>query len=96
MRSVSLPCVLTAQKGLNTPRYPSMRKILQAKKAKVEQVELAALGLEPEQLAPRARASAYRIPEPRQAGRLLEGETPAQVEELLSILRAERLIESLA
>lgn len=93
LRSAPLPCVLTAQKGLNQPRYPSMRKVLQAKKAKLERVDLAGLGLTPEELAPRLKVSAYHLPEPRQAGRVLEGDLADQARELLSILRTERLLD---
>lgn len=41
-----LPIVMTAQKGLNTPRYPSMKGILKAKKKPIEEVSPADLGVD--------------------------------------------------
>jgi electron transfer flavoprotein beta subunit len=34
----SLPCVITAQKGLNDPRYPSLKGIMAAKKKPIEEL----------------------------------------------------------
>lgn len=38
----TLPCVVTAQKGLNEPRYPSLKGIMAAKKKPLEEVPAAA------------------------------------------------------
>lgn len=35
----SLPCIVTAQKGLNEPRYPSLRGKMMAKKAEIDERE---------------------------------------------------------
>jgi electron transfer flavoprotein beta subunit len=40
-----LPCVLTAQKGLNEPRYPSLKGIMAAKKVAIQAFTVAELGL---------------------------------------------------
>ena len=42
---VSLPVVITAQKGLNDPRYPSLAGIMKAKKKPLKTLSLADLGL---------------------------------------------------
>lgn len=34
-----LPCVLSAQKGLNTPRYPKLPDIMKAKKKPIEEID---------------------------------------------------------
>ena len=68
-----MPCVLSAQKGLNTPRYPSMRRIMEAKRKKIENVSLDALGLSEADLSPHVNVEAYLIPEARKAGKVLEG-----------------------
>jgi len=36
----SLPCIITAQKGLNEPRYPSLRGKMMAKKAVIDVKEV--------------------------------------------------------
>src|SRR5207249_116705 len=43
-----LPAVLTAQKGLNEPRYPTLRGIMGAKKKEIRDVKAADLGWAPE------------------------------------------------
>ena len=47
---VPLPAVLTAQKGLNEPRYPSLKGIMGAKKKEIKKVTAADLGLGPDQV----------------------------------------------
>lgn len=89
---LSLPCLLSAQKGLNEPRYPSMRRILQAKKIKIEEVSLEQLGLNSDLVKPLTQVEKYIIPPPRQAGRILEGSPKETVNELLTILRDEKKV----
>jgi electron transfer flavoprotein beta subunit len=76
-----LPAVLTADKGLNEPRYPALRGIMQAKKKPLE-VKDAALdggGLEVLKL---------EYPPERKAGRIV-GEGPDAIPALLDALRTE-------
>ena len=67
-----LPCVVTAQKGLNEPRYASLPGIMKAKKKPVDVKDAAALGVSAEGKArlpsscrlrrgPRGRSSAATI-----------------------------------
>jgi electron transfer flavoprotein beta subunit len=77
----ALPAVLTAEKGLNTPRYPALKGIMAAKKKPVE-VKSAALG------PVRARVSAMALPPERKAGRIV-GEGAEAVPELVRLLRTE-------
>ncbi len=44
---LSLPCVIGAGRGLNTPRYPTFRDLMTARKKPIEQRTLAALGIDP-------------------------------------------------
>ncbi len=90
---VSLPALLTCEKGLNEPRYASLPGIMKAKKKPVKQVDLAALGLNPSEVG--TAGSHVKIlkwlplPE-RQAGKILKGmETEAAVKELVRLLREE-------
>lgn len=77
----SLPAVVTTDKGLNEPRYPSLKGIMQAKKKPLETkpVELEEGGLEVMELAP---------PPERKPGRIL-GEGPDAVPALIDALRNE-------
>jgi len=77
----SLPAVVTADKGLNEPRYPALRGIMMAKKKPLEikDVALADGGLEIVELA---------LPPERQAGRIV-GEGADAVPALIDALRNE-------
>jgi len=77
----SLPAVLTAEKGLNDPRYPALRGIMMAKKKplEVKDADLGAGGIEVVGLA---------YPPERQAGRIV-GEGVDAVPALVDALRNE-------
>jgi len=77
----SLPAVITAEKGLNEPRYPALRGIMMAKKKPldVKDVSLDAGGIEVVGLA---------YPPERQAGRIV-GEGADAVPALVDALRSE-------
>jgi electron transfer flavoprotein beta subunit len=85
----SLPAVVSAQKGLNEPRYASLKGIMAAKKKTIETKDAAALGLDAAALAPRVRVTALEPPPARAAVRMIEGDPDAQVKELLRLLHEE-------
>src|SRR5207244_2055259 len=66
-----LPAVLAAQKGLNEPRYPTLKGIMGAKKKEIRDVKAADLGLgaEPSQL---SVVGLEALP-PRPPGRIIGG-----------------------
>ena len=76
-----LPILLTAQKGLNTPRYPSMKGILKAKKKPVEEVNAADLGVD---TAAKVVMESLSLPPARPAGKIV-----ASVDELVKALTEE-------
>ncbi|GAB2724185.1 electron transfer flavoprotein subunit beta/FixA family protein [Paenibacillus thermoaerophilus] len=84
-----LPLVVTAQQGLNEPRYPSLPGIMKAKKKPVETLSAADLGLSTDRLSPGSRSARLEPAPPRQAGIRLTGEASAVVAELLDRLRDE-------
>jgi electron transfer flavoprotein beta subunit len=86
---LSLPAVLTAQKGLNTPRYPSMMGIMKAKKKEVKVLNLADLGLNASDLQPKMTVQKFSLPTPRTAGKKIEGEPAEVAAELAKLLREE-------
>lgn len=77
----SLPAVLTTDKGLNEPRYPALKGIMQAKKKPldVKPVDLGRGGIEVLDLA---------LPPERKPGRIV-GEGPDAVPALIAALRGE-------
>ena len=86
---VTLPALVSAQKGLNEPRYASLKGIMAAKKKPVETRDAAALGLAAEDLAPLTRVVALELPPGRPAVKMIAGEPDAQAAELLRLLREE-------
>lgn len=76
-----LPAVITAQKGLNEPRYPSLKGIMAAKSKPIEEVIPAAATMNVEVLA-------MRKPPAKSAGRIL-GTDATAVPELVRRLHEE-------
>ena len=88
--NTSLPAVFMAQKGLNEPRYPTLRGMMLAGKKEIPVLKLADLGLNPEDLKPRTQVLAATLPPERKAGRIIEASTPQEaVRELVRALREE-------
>jgi electron transfer flavoprotein beta subunit len=86
---VTLPAVVSAQKGLNEPRYASLKGIMAAKKKLIETKGAADLGLTADQLAPKTRMVALELPPARSAVKMIEGDADTQVKELLRLLHEE-------
>lgn len=84
-----LPVLVTAQQGLNEPRYPSLPGIMKAKKKPLERLTAADLGINPEEVQPKTETVEVFLPSKKQAGKILQGDLDAQVKELVSLLRNE-------
>jgi electron transfer flavoprotein beta subunit len=85
----SLPAVISAQKGLNEPRYAPLKGIMAAKKKTIQVMDAAGLGLDAAALAPKARIAALELPPPRPSIRMIDGDPDTQVKELLRLLHEE-------
>ncbi len=86
----SLPAVLTCEKGLNEPRYASLKGIMQAKKKQIETKTAADLGLEAGDLdTPAVVWDSLELPAAREAGVTIEGSPQEVAEELVRRLREE-------
>jgi len=86
----TFPAVLTCEKGLNEPRYPSLKGIMQAKKKPVDSKTPDELGLDPAELEqPRLIWEAMELPPARSVGRLIEGQPEDAARELARLLREE-------
>ena len=90
---VPLPAVFTATKGLNEPRYPSLPGIMKAKKKELKPVKLGDLGLSEEEVGKRGSLTEvlkFSLPPVRQAGKIVEGDTPEEkAASLAKLLREE-------
>ena len=87
-----LPAVVTAQKGLNEPRYASLKGIMAVKKKVIPEWSLADLGVDPATVGPDAAAVRFvefSLPPARSGGQILEGEPADTARELVRILRQE-------
>lgn len=86
---LSLPVAITAQKGLNEPRYPSVAGVMKAKKKELKTLSLADLALSASDVAPRMKVNQISLPAPRQGGRKIPGEAAQAAKELARLLREE-------
>jgi electron transfer flavoprotein beta subunit len=87
-----LPAVITAQKGLNEPRYASLKGIMAVKKKTIPEWTLADLGVDPASVSDaeaRIRLVEFSLPPPRPSARILEGEPQETARELVRLLREE-------
>lgn len=78
---VPLPAIFTADKGLNEPRYPSLKGIMMAKKKKVDSRPTTAVPS-------KCEVVKMSSPPPRPAGKIV-GEGAAAVPKLVELLRTE-------
>lgn len=88
-----LPALITCQKGLNEPRYASLPGIMKAKRKPLDTKTLSDLGLDPSEVGKAGEKTEIlrvELPPPRQAGKVIEGETPEEkAAELARLLREE-------
>ena len=87
-----LPAVITAQKGLNEPRYPSFRGIRQARRKPFTVWGVADVGLDAGEVgAAGAKMEVVEVTPPpaRPPGRIVEGEPAEAAKEVARLLREE-------
>lgn len=78
---LQLPAVVTVDVTINEPRLPQMRGIMMAKKKSITAMDLAALGLSPDEVGsagPKSEIVEFIAPEKRKAGQKFEGD-PAEI-----------------
>jgi electron transfer flavoprotein beta subunit len=80
-----LPALCSAQKGMNEPRYPTLKGIMGAKKKEIREVKAADLGIAAE--APVLAVAALEPLPPRPPGRIITGEAGEAARELVRALR---------
>lgn len=87
---VASPAIIACQKGLNTPRYPALPKIMKAKKAPITTLSLGDVGADLEK---RLIYSNFHLPQEKPPGKNFEatdeGEQKKIVSEVVNLLRTE-------
>ena len=87
-----LPAVITAQKGLNEPRYASLKGIMAVKKKVIPEWTLGDLGVDAASVSEGAAGVRFldvSLPPRRPAGTILEGEPADTAKRLVKLLREE-------
>ena len=77
----TLPCVISAQKGLNEPRYPKLPDILKAKNKPIEE-------LVPEQIPPQVEILGMEIPMRARKNKIV-GDSDEEIAEIVKLLHEE-------
>jgi len=82
---VPLPCLLTVEKAINEPRFPTMLGMMKAHKREIPIYTAESIGADPNQIGSKGSATQVRrtfAPERHREGEILQGET----EEVTSLL----------
>lgn len=77
----SLPCIISAQKGLNEPRYPKLPDIMKAKKKPIEEIEA-------DKVDPKVTIHAMEIPSKQRAGKIVS-DSDEDIKEVVKLLHEE-------
>lgn len=86
---LEMPCILSAEKGLNTPRFASLKGIMAAKKKPLEVLKAADLFQREEKI----ELLSLELPPQKGKGKIITGEDPTKAaEELLKFLKEEAKI----
>ncbi len=85
----SLPAVVSAQKGLNEPRYETLKGIMGAKKKVIPVIPVGELGFSAAELASGIEIAGLDVPAGRQAGKIICGEPAEAAKELVRLLHEE-------
>lgn len=89
---VSFPAVLTVERSLNEPRYPSLPGIMKAKRKEIQTMSLHQLGIDPAEVAQSsAKTQLVRLEPPpkRQTGRIVDTEAGQAVAAIVTFLKDE-------
>lgn len=84
-----LPIIVTAQQGLNDPRYPSIPGIMKAKKKPLDRKSANDLGISSENVTAKTEITEIYLPPNKEAGKILVGEIKNQARELVELLHSE-------
>ena len=91
----SLPLLVTCQKGLNEPRFPSLKGIMAAKKKEIQKISASDLQLDAKFLDPhnnKLQEIKLSLPPERKKGTILKGADEDITKQLVAIIREEEKI----
>ncbi|OYD15636.1 hypothetical protein CH330_05225 [candidate division WOR-3 bacterium JGI_Cruoil_03_51_56] len=83
---ISMPCLVTIQKGKYEPRYPTLKLMMAAKRKEIPVLTARDLGIEKKNLTSGTVNIEDRLPPGRKPGKVLEGEIEKTVPELVRLL----------
>jgi electron transfer flavoprotein beta subunit len=86
---VAMPVLVTAQQGLNEPRYPTLPGIMKAKKKTIERLTAADLNVNVGEILSKTEIVEQYLPPKKVAGKVLAGELHQQTSKLVELLRNE-------
>ena len=87
--NVPLPAAISAQKGLNEPRYETLKGIMMAKKKEIPVWTLQDLGLGDDALVSQLELVTMESPPSRQAGTVIEDDPETAAKRMVDFLRNE-------
>jgi len=85
----TLPAVVSAQKGLNEPRYETLKGIMMAKRKEIPVLTLQDLGIDENELTPQVEMIKLESPPERKAGKVIEGEPEEAAKQIVEFLQKE-------
>ncbi len=88
----SLPAVISAQKGLNEPRYETLKGIMAAKRKQVPVISLQDLDIEEAELGSKLKLVKISPPPTKKAGKKIEEEPGEAAKQLVKFLHEEAKI----
>ncbi len=89
---VPLPALFTIEKGINSPRYPTLPNIMKAKKKEIKELTLGGLGLDGAALSSQLQVESMALPRQDRLAKILDGDTSERVKKLLGILKEEEKV----
>ncbi|OQZ03155.1 MAG: hypothetical protein B6D35_00220 [Candidatus Brocadia sp. UTAMX2] len=82
-----LPAIISAEKGMNEPRYATLPNILKAKKKEIRRLSMDDVGVSASDQ--KIRLKNLQLPPQKQPAKKIEGDPEAQAKELVRLLRQE-------
>lgn len=81
------PCVVAANKGLNTPRYASLPGIMKAKKKPLKELTLGDVGVSASQI--KVKLTQFELPPEKPKVKMIEGDPTTQAKEAVRLIMEE-------
>lgn len=89
---MTLPALITTQKGINTPRYPTLPNIMKAKKKEIKELSFADIGISVDDVSSGLTIEEMALPRQDRLNKILDGENDERVAQLLTALREDEKV----